>query len=320
MSKENAINSLTCVERTGLCVSPLGFGGAPLGSLSGSKLFPPISDEQAIEVVYRAIQQGIRLFDTAPLYGNGTSEKRLGLALNGIPRENYVLETKLGLVRENKIIRFNQDPGIVRQSLEESLNRLQLDSIDVLLIHDPDNHYEEAVKVIYPQLARLREQGMIKAIGVGINQWKMLDMFIEDTDCDVYMLAHRYTLLEHSALDFLNRCQVKGVSVHLAGVYQSGILATGATYGARYIYADAPDEICTKVGQIEAICQCYDVPIRAAAIQFAWAHPAVTSVVVGMSTPEEVYDNLGSLTMNIPPDLWKELKQYRLIPEEAPTP
>jgi D-threo-aldose 1-dehydrogenase len=319
MSKANAINSLNCVERTGLCVSPLGFGGAPLGATSGSKMFTPLTDDQAIEVVYRAFQQGVKLFDTAPLYGHGISETRMGYALRQFSRGSYVVETKLGLVRNSRIIRFSQDSSMIRQSLEESLQRLQLDNVDVLLIHDPDRNYKEAVDILYPELEELRQEGVLKAIGVGINQWQMLDNFLQDTDCDVFMLAHRYTLLDHSALDFLNRCQTRGISVHLAGVYQSGILATGATYGARYIYADAPDEICTKVGQIDAICQCYDVPIRAVAIQFAWAHPAVTSVVVGMSTPEEVYDNIGALTLPIPQDLWKELKHYRLIPEEAPT-
>jgi len=313
-----SLHQQQCTERTGLCVTPLGFGGAPLGAVEGTSIFTPLTDDEAVELVRRAVQQGIRLFDTAPSYG--LSENRMGLALRTIPREQFVLETKLGLVREGKVLRYNQPFGSVRQSLEESLERLGMDSVDIFLIHDPDRFYEDALKIVYPQLVSLREEGIVKAIGVGMNHWEMLDDFLHETDCDVFMLAHRYTLLEHDSLEFLNRCQERGVSIHLAGVYQSGILATGANFGAKYIYHDAPDEICNKVGQIEAVCECYDVPIRAAAIQFAWAHPAVTSVVVGMSKQEEIFDNIGAMNMSIPPELWDDLRKFNLIHPDAPIP
>ncbi len=314
------LNQLYCKERTGLCVSPLGFGGAPLAATEGTRIFTPLTDDDAIELVHRAVQQGIRLFDTAPSYGFGLSEERLGKALKTVPRDQFVIETKYGLLREGKVLRYQQPHGSVRQSLEESLSRLGLETIDIFLMHDPDQYYEDALNIVYPQLEHLRDEGLIKAIGAGMNQWEMLDKFLTETDCDVFMLAHRYTLLQQSSLEFLNRCHERGISVHLAGIYQSGILATGASFGAKYIYSDAPDEVCSKVEQIEAICECYGVPIRAAAIQFAWAHPAVTSAVVGMSKPEEIYDNLGAFNMTIPQEVWDELRRFNLIDANAPTP
>jgi D-threo-aldose 1-dehydrogenase len=283
-------------------------------------LFGEMTDDQAIEVIHRAIQQGINLFDTAPSYGNGLSERRLGMALQGFPRQKFVLETKLGLVRDHRIQRYHQPPGFVRKSLEESLERLQLDYADILLIHDPDHDYEDAIGNIYPELARLREERIVKAIGVGMNQWEMLSDFMKDADFDIFLLAHRYTLLEQAALPFLDQCFKRGISIHLAGIFQSGILATGAIENARFIYQDAPDDICERVSSIQAICSRFGIPINAAAIQFAWAHPAITSLVIGMSSPEEVYDNLGAFHMHIPDEFWVELISENLIDKNAPLP
>jgi D-threo-aldose 1-dehydrogenase len=309
-------NRPNCIESTGLCVSPLGFGCAPLGH----PLFSPITDQQAIDVVHSAINQGVRLFDTAPSYGNGLSEYRLGKALMNFPREDYVLETKLGLIRDGNVFRYNQPYGSVRQSLLESLERMGVENLDILLIHDPDRDFKNAVEVIYPELAELKSAGYLKAIGVGINQWRLLEEFNQLVAFDVYMLAHSYSLLRQESLAFLNDCAQRNISIHLAGVYHSGILATGAKYGARYIYHDAPEDVCSLVCEIQTICEKYEVPIRAAAIQFAWAHPAVTSVVIGMSSPEEVYDNLGAMNMPIPNDLWSDLKEHGMISPDAPVP
>ena len=283
-------------------------------------MFAELTDEQAVAVVQQAFQQGISLFDTAPSYGHGLSERRLGLALKDFPRHNFVLETKLGLIKDNRISRYLQPYGNVRRSLEESLERLNLEYIDILLIHDPDHNYPDAIQTVYPELAELRSEGIVKAIGVGMNQWQMLSQFMRDADFDVFMLAHRYTLLEQGALDFLNRCFSRGISIHLAGVFNSGILATGAVENARFIYQDAADDICDRVSAIQVICARYNVPISAAALQFAWAHPAVTSMVIGMCYPEEVYDNLGAFNMPIPRELWADLRNEGLIASNAPTP
>jgi D-threo-aldose 1-dehydrogenase len=309
-------NKRLSLGSTGLSVNPIGFGCAPIGL----SMFGELTETQAVEVIQQAFQQGINLFDTAPSYGNGLSEYRLGKALKGITRQEFIIETKLGVVRENRILRYHQPPGNVRRSLEESLERLQFDYVDILLIHDPDQEYADAIGNVYPELARLREEGIVKAIGVGMNHWEMLADFMRDADFNVFMLAHRYTLLEQNSLSFLDKCFQKGIGIHLAGVFQSGILATGAVENARFIYRDAPDEICDRVSNLQTICARYNVPLSAAALQFAWAHPAVTSLVIGMSYPEEVYDNLGAFHLPIPGDFWKDLQSERLIDENAPIP
>jgi D-threo-aldose 1-dehydrogenase len=304
------------VGSTSLRVSSMGFGCAPLGGTMGE----PITDEKAVTVVQAALRQGIRLFDTAPSYGHGLSEQRLGTALQGIPRDQFVLETKLGLVRDHKVQRFGLPVGSVRRCLEESLVRLGLDFVDILLIHDADRNYREALDVVYPELESLRSEGVIKAIGAGMNQWQMLADFARNGDFDVFMLAHRYTLLEQTSIDFLNLCYQKGISIHLAGVFHSGILATGAVQNAKFIYRDAPDDVCNRVSAIQNVASRYEVPLSAVALQFSWSHPAVTSLVVGMVTPEEVYDNLGAFNFPIPPELWSDLRSEGLISDVAPLP
>jgi D-threo-aldose 1-dehydrogenase len=313
---QKTVNKLNSLGKTGIEVSPVGLGGAPLGHSA----FSPLTDEEVVNVVQASLHQGIRLFDTAPSYGNGESERRLGQALKGIPRQNFILETKIGLIREGRILRYNLPVGSVRQSMEESLKRLQLDYIDILLIHDPDRFYQNAIEVVYPELWELRRQGIVRAIGVGMNQWEMLSQFKNDAIFDVFMLAHRYTLLEHSSLEFLDDCLHRGIAIHLAGVFNSGILATGAVEKASFFYADAPDDICDQVSKIQKICARYNIPISAVALQFAWAHPAVTSLVIGMSYPEEVFDNLGALSYPIPDELWQELIYEELIAANVPVP
>jgi D-threo-aldose 1-dehydrogenase len=192
--------------------------------------------------------------------------------------------------------------------------------VDIVLLHDPDDHYYDAVNKAYPALAELRSQGVVKAIGVGMNQWQMLDNFLSDTDPDLFLLAGRYTLLEQAALNLLNRCQTREVAVILGGVFNSGILATGAVKGAKYNYQDAPSDIIQRVKQIEKICSEYNIPLSAVAVQFALAHPAVSSIALGMESAAQVDSNIASLMAHIPETCWLDLRAEGVIDREAPTP
>jgi len=285
-------------------------------------LYRPISQEQASTVVDYALDNGIRFIDTAPFYGFGQSERYLGVALAQVPRTSYVLSSKVGrlITTEGKaVFNFTRD-GILR-SIEESLARLRLDYVDILLIHDPDNHYKEALDEAFPTLAELRRQGVIKAVGAGMNQWQMLADFARNADFDCFLLAGRYTLLEQGALDeFFPLCQEKGIGIFLGGVYNSGILARGANPGAKYNYADAPSEILERVRRIEAVCARYQVPLYVAALQFPLAHPAVTALLVGAEAPGEIATNLRALSTPIPSELWSTLRSEGLLHEAAPVP
>jgi D-threo-aldose 1-dehydrogenase len=304
------------IGHTGLQVSKLGLGTAPLTGVDGS-----IPEAQSVETIRAALDVGITFIDTAPLYGAGRSEQRLATALAGVRRDSYVLSTKVGrlITPDGKVVfDFSRD-GVLR-SFEDSLRRLRLDRVDILLVHDPDDHEQLALEQAFPALAELRAQGVIGAIGAGMNQWQMEDRFAENFDVDCFLLAGRYTVLEQTALEFLERCQQRGIGIFLGGVYNSGILATGARPGATYNYAAAPDEIMERVRQIEAVCARYQVPLHRAAAQFALAHPAVTAVVLGAVTPAEVQANHDALFAHIPPQLWDDLRREGLVREDAPTP
>jgi D-threo-aldose 1-dehydrogenase len=304
------------VGRTALQISKLGLGTAPLTGRNGS-----IPEEQSIATIRAALDAGVTFVDTAPLYGAGRSEQRVGAALAGVPRDSYVLSTKVGrlvLPGGEVVFDFSRD-GVLR-SFEESLKRLQLDRVDVLLVHDPDDNEQQALEQAFPALAELRAQGVIGAIGAGMNQWQMEDRFAQNFDVDCFLLAGRYTLLEQTALEFLERCRERGIGVFLGGVYNSGILAVGPRPGATYNYAEAPPEIVERVRRIEAVCARYGVPLHRAAAQFALAHPAVTAVVLGAVTPDEVRANRDALFAPIPPELWADLKREGLVREDAPTP
>ena len=303
--------------RTGLVLPVLGLGCAPLGKLPS---FTP--EGQALDTVSYSLENGVTFFDTAPLYGRGMSEQRLGAALSGVPRDSYVLATKVGrLVLPDGSVRFDFTRDGVLRSIEESLERLQLPRIDILHIHDPDNHPREALDVVFPVLADLRSQGVIRAVGAGMNQAEMLAHFARNADFDCFLLAGRYTLLEQGALDeLLPLCQEKGIALFLGGVLNSGILATGAVAGAKYNYADAPPEILERVRRIEVVCSRHRVPLRVAALQFPLAHPAVSSMVVGAISPQEVEQNLQALDIAVPMDVWEELRAEGLLHEEAPVP
>lgn len=291
----------------------MGLGTAPMGT---------ITQEAAMGTIQYALNNGIRFIDTAPLYGAGKSERSVGMALASVPRESVVLSTKVGrLVTPEGGVVFNFTRDGILRSIEESLQRLKLDYLDILLVHDPDEHYKEALDVTFPTLAELRSQGVVKAIGAGMNQWQMQADFARHADPDCFLLAGRYTLLEQGALDeFFPLCQEKGIGIFLGGVYNSGILARGARPGAQYNYANAPEEIIERVRRIEDVCARYQVPLYVAALQFALAHPAVTALLVGAERPEEVATNLRALQTEIPADLWEALRAEGLIHQAAPVP
>ena len=330
------------IGRTGLKVNRLGLGGAPLAGL-----YRGVTDEAAARVVDTYLGHGLGFFDTAPLYGSGVSETRLGAALssresnrergrNAPARDAFALATKVGRLlvpdpeRDQDVWSDDLPPvgpvfdysydGALR-SLEESLARLGLDRVDILHIHDPDNHYEEAMKGSYRALVRLRDEGVIRAIGVGMNQAKMLARFAAEGDFDCFLCAGRYTLVDHTALKrLLPLCEERNISIIIGGPYNSGILAQGAVDGAKFDYRTAPPHIVEKVRRIEAVCGRYETPLKAAALQFPLAHPAVAAVIPGARSPEEVDENVRMFEFEIPGDFWSELRVEGLIPEDAPTP
>jgi D-threo-aldose 1-dehydrogenase len=324
--------ALAEIGRTGLRVTRLGLGGAPLGGL-----FTSVSEEDAAATVRAAYGAGVRFFDTAPFYGHGKSETRLGEYLRSHPRDTYVLASKVGRVlvpadpariedhryRDvlpfNPVFDFSRD-GVLR-SFEESLGRLQLERIDILHIHDPDEHYAQALDEAFPTLARLKEQGHIRALGAGMNQWEMLARFARQADFDCFLLAGRYTLLDQSALpELLPLCLERSISIILGGPYNSGILATGSAGGGHYNYQEVPPEILEKTRRIEAVCSRHGVPLKAAALQFPLAHAAVAAVIPGARSAVEVDENLALLRHPIPASFWQELRQEGLLAEGAPVP
>ncbi len=313
----SALSNVPLGGKNSLPVTNFGLGCAPLANL-----YQPVPEAAAIATIQSCLNQGIRLFDTAPLYGAGLSETRIGQALQGIPRANYVISTKIGRVLsdDGKSLAFDYTRDGVMRSLEGSLKRLQVDYVDILHIHDPDNHQHQALETAFPTLADLRSQGVIKAIGAGMNQWQALMHFARHADFDVFLLAGRYTLLEQTSLEFLKLCKEKGIGIFLGGVYNSGILATGPIPGAKYNYAEAPPALMEKARAIQTVCQQYNVPLNVAALQFARFHPAVTALVVGAISPAEVETNLRSLETPIPAALWQELRTQGLIEPDAPVP
>ncbi|GAB1821980.1 aldo/keto reductase [Herbidospora sp. RD11066] len=296
-----------------------GFGAAPLGNL-----FTALTDEEASAAVEAAWDSGIRYFDTAPHYGLGLSERRLGRVLADKPRGDFVLSTKVGrlLVPSDGIGKDDQGFDVpkthvrawdfsgdgVRRSIEESLERLGLDSIDVALIHDPDTHWAQAVGEAFPALAELRDQGVVKAIGVGMNQWPMLADFVRETDIDTILLAGRYTLLDQSAAtELLPLCVRRGVSVVAGGVFNSGLLARHDVTGGTFNYVPAPDDVVARAREIAAVCEKYDVTLPQAAMAFPLRHPAVSTVVLGMRSVQEVRGNMELAARPVPEALWEEL-------------
>jgi D-threo-aldose 1-dehydrogenase len=289
--------------------------------------------------------EGLRYYDTAPFYGLGLAEHRLGACLRRIDRRGVVLSTKVGRLMRPLAggtvtgpssgaaafeVAFDYSYDGTLRSLEHSLQRLGTNAADIVLIHDVnrrwqgdlvEQRYAEAMRGAYRALHDLRAQGAIKAIGVGVNDWSMLLRFAADGDFDCFMLAGRYTLLDHTALDaFMPDCERRGIAVLMAAPFNSGILATGAKPGATFFYTAAEPRIVERTRRIEAVCARHDVSLAAAALQFPLGHPAVASVIPGPVTPEEVRLNVEAICHPIPAALWQELKAEQLIREDAPTP
>ncbi|AVT28307.1 MULTISPECIES: aldo/keto reductase [unclassified Plantactinospora] len=324
------------VGRSDVVVSPLGLGCAPIGNL-----YTAVGEAEALATVAAAWESGIRYFDTAPHYGLGLSERRLGDALRTLPRAEYTVSSKVGrlLVPDRSGAGRRDDEGFdvpadhrrlwdfsadgVRRSLEASLVRLGLDRIDLVLIHDPEDHRTQALEQGYPALHELRAQGVVGAIGVGSKQWQVLHRFAAETDVDAVMVAGRYTLLEQPALDtLLPECERRGVSVLNAGVFNSGLLAVERPHaGLPYDYADAPAEILDRARAIATLCAAHGTTLPAAALAFAAAHPAVASVVVGAHNPDQVRRN-AALHAAAPPsgEFWAELVAVGLLRPDAPVP
>ena len=300
-------------------VTELSFGAAGIGSL-----FTEVSDQDAAEAVAAAWAGGIRSFDTAPHYGLGLSERRLGAALRARPRAEYTVSTKVGrLLVPNPGATGPDDQGFavpathrrvwdfsadgVRRSLEQSLVRLGLDRVDTVLIHDPDDHAEQALTEAYPALERLRAEGVVGAIGVGMNQTALPTRFVRETDLDVVLLAGRLSLLDGSGLDeLLPEAARRGVSVVVGGVFNSGLLADPRP-GATYDYAPAGQELLGRALRMQQVCERYGVPLRAAAARYPLRQPAVAGVLLGLRDAAQVQDALAQYRLEIPEELWAEL-------------
>lgn len=331
------------IGRTGLEVTRLGFGCAPIGGL-----FTAVDDETAHGTIERAWDLGIRTFDVAPLYGYGAAERRLGRVLRERPRDDFVLSTKVGrLVRTvdtippgadidrqalggrsdafyadtgDRRIVFDYTPDGVRRSIAESLDRLGLDRIDLVFIHDPDDHWADAIDGAYPALHRMREEGIVRAIGVGMNQSAMLARFGAETDVDAFLVAGRYTLLDQDALSrLLPLCEAKGIAVLIGGVMNSGVLADPRP-GATFDYAPATPDVVARAEALAAACGRHGVPLRAAAMQFPLAHPAVAALIAGVRRVEHLEEYPRLLGLAIPAALWADLRSAGLIALDAPIP
>lgn len=316
--------------RTGLSLSTFGFGGTPLGTLDRTE-----GAGEALALVDAAFASGIEYFDVAPFYGSGLAEHRMGTAMIGRPREDYLLSTKVGrLLRPGRT--EGARPGLpfapefdysydgVMRSAEDSRARLGMERIDILYVHDVsprwagdqiEARFREVMDGGYRALVELREAGVIKAFGVGINDAAWCVRFAEAGDFDLFMLAGRYTLLDHSAQEaMLPLCQERGIGVVVAAPFNSGILATGARPGATFFYTEAPADLMARTARIEAVCAAHGVPLPAAALQFPLRHQAVLSVVAGSRTPDELAANVAHVTRPIAADFWAELAHEGLIP------
>jgi D-threo-aldose 1-dehydrogenase len=320
----------------------LGFGSAPLGNL-----YRVVTGEQARLTLETAWQLGVRYYDTAPLYGYGLAETRVGSFVREQPRDDYVLSTKVGRLlkrcapeRRDGIGKFFEVPareviydysydGVMR-SFEASFERLGADRVDIALCHDIDIFTHGSAEASAQRtrefldggvraLSDLRGQGVVAAIGIGVNEWQVSETVARNTDVDLFLLAGRYTLLEQESLDsFLPLCAQKGMGVIIGGPFNSGILATGPKSGAYFNYEPASPAILKRVASIEAVCRAHYVPLRDAALQFPLMHPVVVSVIPGAITPAEVEGNVESMQTLIPPQLWSDLRTEGLLRTDAP--
>lgn len=324
-----------------LHVEQLSFGAGPIGGL-----WQKLDDAAAEQTARTAYDAGLRLFDTSPFYGSGLSEYRVGHALRQLPRDSYVISTKVGrwfrphdpatLDRGSWtdtldfIQTFDYSYDGIMRSVEQSHLRLATHRIDILLIHDADRTthgdgveaaFKTAMDSGYRALDELRRNGDVKAIGVGVNEADMCARFARAGDFDCMLLAGRYTLYEQDSLDdFMPLAVEKNIGLLIGGAFNSGILATGPTAGATYNYQPAPSDVRDRIGRIEAVCARHEVPLAAAAIQFTLGHPAVSTVTIGMAKPERIAQNLALMRHPIPADLWADLKAEGLLRDDAPAP
>ncbi|MCH2516114.1 MAG: aldo/keto reductase [Dehalococcoidia bacterium] len=327
---------------TGVEVPRLGLGTAPLsGMVLGDGLYGGTAHEEAVRIIDRAREVGVSYVDTAPLYGNGRAEARVGMSTySSADRDSFVISTKIGRVL-NAVpggVTPEDDPdGIgelaavnswtrdnVHRSIEESLVRLKLDRIDIIYVHDPDvEPYGEgqAVNEAFPALIELREQGVIKAIGCGMNEWQMPLRFIQRFNLDIILLAGRYTLLDHSGLsEFLPACVERNVKITVGGPYNSGILARDLSKPVTFDYEQAPDILLDRARKLTEICVAHGVDLKAAALQFVLAHPAVATAIPGVQSVAELEQNIALVQQEIPAGLWSDMRSAGLIPDAAPTP
>jgi len=327
-----------------LAFTTIGFGTAPLGNL-----YRPLTERDARATLEAAWDIGCRYFDTAPLYGLGLAETRLNGFLRGHQAEPVLLSTKAGRLLDrcapsertgigrffdtpNRRERYDYSYDGVMRSLEFSLERLGVDAIDILYCHDVDvfTHGSQDAADLriaefmaggYRALDKLRTEGVVKAIGAGVNEWQICETLAKAGEFDLFLLAGRYTLLEQDSLQsLLPLCETKGIGIVLGGPFNSGILATGPKPGAFYNYGPAPPRILERVGRIEAVCKTHGVPLAAAALQFPLAHPAVVSVIPGGQSARELHQNIEALHYPIPGALWGDLKRVGLVRDDAPVP
>lgn len=324
------------VGKTGLSVPRVGIGTAPLGNM-----FQAHTDAEADAVLARAVALGLRYFDTAPLYGHGLAEGRVGRAVAGLPRGEVIVSTKVGrLLRadaprdESQFFEgepfYKETPPVgpvwdfsydgITTSVDESLGRTGLDRFDVLLLHDPDDHLAEASTTGCRALADLRSSGKVRAIGAGMNHARPLAQLVEACDLDVLLVAGRYTLFDQEAMDeLLPLCEERTVSIVVGGVFNSGILIDPSPE-ARYNYVPASAADLARAQRIKSVCDGYGVPLPAAALQFPFAHPRVCTVLLGFRSIDQLERNLAWLDVPIPTELWAELKDEGLLRADAPTP
>ena len=335
------------IGKYGLEVTQMGMGGAALGNL-----YATVGEATATDTIAAAYGAGIRYFDTAPLYGYGRSETRLGAGLSRYKRNEWVISTKVGYSLVPRTAEepsdspfvdvlpfetvFDYSRDAVLRSVEESLRRLQTDRVDILFIHDADegastepgfsdpyanSHFSEVMQEVYPVLDELRAQKVVQAIGAAMNQWQMLYDFAVEGHFDCFLLAGRYTLLEQESLRrLLPLCEEKNIRIVIGGPYNSGILASGAVEGAYYNYLLAPEDILERTRQIQEVCERHNVPLQGAALQFPFGHPAIASIIPGARSTAEIEANIAFFEHKIPVDFWDELKDSSLIAADAPLP
>ena len=327
--------------RVDLEVTAFGFGTAPVGNI-----FREIDEQTSDAMFQKAWDHGVRYYDTAPMYGHGLSELRTGHSLRWKNRDDFILSSKIGRILKPKrkseidffpwnnaaanVMEFDYSYDGTMRSFEDSLQRMALEKMDICFIHDIDvftrgdeqpEIFKQAMDGAWKALEQLRSEGVVKAIGVGVNEWEVCQAALETRDFDCFLLAGRYTLLEQDSLNtFLPLCEKRNAAVVVGGGFNSGILATGAIEGAKYNYAPAPQEIMQQVSNIEDVCREFEIPLAAAALQFVVAHPAIPSFIAGTRTVEQLDNNLRWFSFPIPTEFWAELKRKGLLREDAPTP